>query len=131
MGTIIFWELVVALIWGGMWGWAVNAIVVNKGYQNEGTKWFWLGFFLGLFALIVALTKPRYERPPEDIRNGFSTPASNRPPVQLSKEREEEILDRGGWRCTCGRVNQYFVVKCPCGRTKGDALAEMQGSSDK
>ena len=32
----------------------VNKVIENKGYQEN---WFWWGFFFGIFALIVALTK--------------------------------------------------------------------------
>lgn len=39
-----------------VWGWAVNKIVKNRGYDEN---WFWWGFFFGLIALIVALTKPQ------------------------------------------------------------------------
>lgn len=41
---------------GCVWGWAVNKIVKNRGYDEN---WFWWGFFFGLIALIVALTKPQ------------------------------------------------------------------------
>lgn len=39
-----------------IWGWAVNKVIKNKGYDEN---WFWWGFFFGLIALIVALTKPQ------------------------------------------------------------------------
>lgn len=39
-----------------VWGWAVNKVVKNRGYDEN---WFWWGFFFGLIALIVALTKPQ------------------------------------------------------------------------
>lgn len=38
-----------------VWGWAVKKIVENKGYREN---WFWWGFFFGIIALLVALTKP-------------------------------------------------------------------------
>ena len=41
---------------GCVWGWAVNKVVKNRGYDEN---WFWWGFFFGLIALIVALTKPQ------------------------------------------------------------------------
>lgn len=42
--------------WGCIWGWGVNKVVKNKGYDEN---WFWWGFFFGIIALIVALTKPQ------------------------------------------------------------------------
>ena len=47
-----------SIIWGIIWGFATNAIIHNKGYDEN---WFWWGFFFGIFALIVALTKPEYK----------------------------------------------------------------------
>ena len=50
MGYII----VGTIIGGIIWGIVVNKVIENKGYQEN---WFWWGFFFGIFALIVALTK--------------------------------------------------------------------------
>ncbi len=47
--------LIAYVILGVIWGFAVNAVVQNKGYDEN---WFWWGFFFGFIALIVALTKP-------------------------------------------------------------------------
>lgn len=44
------------LIYGLAFGFVTKIVIKNKGYQ-EG-KWFWWGFFFGVFALIVACTKP-------------------------------------------------------------------------
>ena len=46
--------LLIGLIWCIIWGIVVNKVIENKGYQEN---WFWWGFFFGIFALIVALTK--------------------------------------------------------------------------
>lgn len=46
--------LVGTIIGGIIWGVVVNKVIENKGYEDN---WFWWGFFFGIFALIVALTK--------------------------------------------------------------------------
>ncbi len=46
--------LVGTIIGGIIWGIVVNKVIENKGYEEN---WFWWGFFFGIFALIVALTK--------------------------------------------------------------------------
>lgn len=47
--------ILVGIIIGGIiWGIVVNKVIENKGYEEN---WFWWGFFFGIFALIVALTK--------------------------------------------------------------------------
>ena len=51
---LIFFVVLIAQ--GCVWGWAVNKVVKNRGYDEN---WFWWGFFFGLIALIVALTKPQ------------------------------------------------------------------------
>ena len=44
------------LVYGLAFGFVTKIVIKNKGYP-EG-KWFWWGFFFGVFALIVACTKP-------------------------------------------------------------------------
>lgn len=44
----------IGLVWCIVWGVVVSEVIKNKGYQEN---WFWWGFFFGIFALIVALTK--------------------------------------------------------------------------
>jgi len=46
--------LVGTIIGGIIWGIVVNKVIENKGYEEN---WFWWGFFFGIFALIIALTK--------------------------------------------------------------------------
>lgn len=47
--------LIIWAVQGAIWGFATNKIVENKGYDEN---WFWWGFFFGLIALLVALSKP-------------------------------------------------------------------------
>lgn len=71
-------------------------IIRNKGYT---TNWFWWGFFFGIFAVIVALTRPKVS------------------PTGYSQKK--------WWRCSCGRMNPY-MVRCNCGKTQGEAAAEKK-----
>ena len=75
------WGYVIGtIIWGTIWGCAARAIVINKGYDDEGTKYFWLGFFFAFIAVIVAACKPQYQR--GDSRSLYAQ-------SQLSREAEE------------------------------------------
>ena len=47
--------IIIYIIQGVIFGFAVDSVITNKGYNDN---WFWLGFFFGFFALIVALSKP-------------------------------------------------------------------------
>ena len=49
--AIIIW-----LISSIIWGFAAQSIVENKGYYEN---WFWWGFFFGIIAVLVALSKPQ------------------------------------------------------------------------
>ncbi len=106
--------LIAYVILGVIWGFAVNAVVQNKGYDEN---WFWWGFFFGFIALIVALTKP-------DNHN-YTVYPSSLSPVGYDSEKER-ILRQGGWKCTCGRVNASYTSLCACGKTKGDVLSRMK-----
>lgn len=61
MSLIIY--LAVYAVYGCIFGFAADAIVKNKGYQDN---WFWWGFFFGIIAVLVALSKP-------DINNQNAT----------------------------------------------------------
>ena len=32
--------------------------------------------------------------------------------------RNKRILDEGGWKCSCGRINYHYVSTCACGVNK-------------
>lgn len=53
-----FGYLIGVIIWGIIWGVVAKAVVTNKGYEDKGTKYFWLGFFFSFIPVIVAATKP-------------------------------------------------------------------------
>ena len=98
------------IVWAIIWGFAARAIVLNKGYEYEGTKWFWLGFFFSIIAVIIAATKP--ENKPQKSSHSYYHATSE-------KDREQEMLDNGGWRCVCGRVNYNYVSSCgACNRSR-------------
>ena len=63
---IIVIYLIIYCIQGSIWGWAVNKIVENKDYREN---WFWWGFFFGIIALIVALTKLGMPRTTDETSN--------------------------------------------------------------
>lgn len=99
--------LIVIIVRGAIWGIATNYVLENKGYNEN---WFWWGFFFGLIALIVALTKP-------DIHSSYK----GRYHEEIARSiRENDLLRAGGWKCTCGSVNANYVSTCSCGRNKRD-----------
>lgn len=62
-GPIIFILLILFLVQGFIFGIAANAVIANKGYDEN---WFFWGFFFSFIALIVALSRP--PKPYEPIR---------------------------------------------------------------
>ncbi len=88
---------------GWFWGWVVSSIIENKGYDEN---WFWWGFFFGVFAMAVALTKPDCYTYDSSYNN------------YMQAERDEERLSHGGWKCSCGRVNASYTGTCACGLKK-------------
>ena len=34
--------------------------------------------------------------------------------------RKQRMLDEGGWKCKCGRINYKYVSTCTCGVSKRD-----------
>ena len=118
---IIMVYLIVYCIQGFIWGWAVNKVVENKGYNEN---WFWWGFFFGMLALIVALTKPDMTRTTGASGNYFGEDKSSLEKDYVSRglgyERKlTELPD--GWRCQrCGQLNAGYVGSCGCGCDKSE-----------
>lgn len=113
---IILIYLIGVIIWGVIWGCATNAVIRNKGYDEN---WFAWGFFFGFIALIVACAKPENSRRREDYAPMY--PGAS-PRAQEAYERQ--TLENGGWKCVCGTVNSRAVWTCKCGRTKASAETE-------
>ncbi len=44
----------------------------------------------------------------------------------VKEAREKKILDEGGWKCPCGRVNNSYTTTCVCGVHKRDMQAEKE-----
>ena len=106
---------VIALVWNVMWGVATQKVIENKGYAEN---WFWWGFFFGLFAWIVACTKPQYVNPCASASGGFYSGGAG--------THEERILKEGGWKCSCGKVQAAYVSSCSCGKSKSEVLRARQ-----
>jgi hypothetical protein len=82
-----------------IFGFATNAVVNNKGYEEN---WFWFGFFFGLLALTVALAKPNQYCQSETFESNFRTGS--------------ERIKTGTWRCpSCSKTNQSRTALCDCG----------------
>ena len=47
--------IIILIIQGLVFGFATQSIIENKGYYEN---WFWCGFFFGILAVLVALSKP-------------------------------------------------------------------------
>lgn len=100
--------LLVYAIQGVIFGYATSKIIENKGYDEN---WFWWGFFFGLIALLVALSKPelhRYEQ--QSIL------------TEVAQEtHKKHTLTNGGWECVfCHSINENYITTCACGKSKTD-----------
>lgn len=107
MGTFtIILAIIAAIFYRVVWGVAAQKVIDNKGYDE---LWFWWGFFFGIIALLVALSKPKveYEYTEES---------------KYSDEiRKKDILKNNGWTCAkCGRINHEYMSTCSCGLSRWD-----------
>lgn len=96
--------LIIAIIYGIIFGFATKKVIENKGYSEN---WFWWGFFFGIIALIVACTKP------DNVNTGtYSQYSLGNRTTDTSKT----------WLCKCNQVNSIYVGTCSCGRTRDSVL---------
>lgn len=115
-----FGWLIGFIIQGIIWGCATNAIVNNKGYDEN---WFWWGFFFGFIALIVALAKP-------ECHSSYDYQLSPLLSQAAQEESEKRMLRDAGWKCQCGRVNPSYTGTCACGHSK-DMVNEQKKEAEK
>ncbi len=50
--------IIAYLIQACVLGFITQAIIENKGYHEN---WFWWGFFFGMLAVLIALSKPEFK----------------------------------------------------------------------
>lgn len=101
VSIIIIW-----ILYSVYFGIKTQLLGESKGY-DKGFLW---GFFLGIFGWIIVKNKPEVK--PEDTyiwENDSKEEA----------DREQEILNKGGWKCNkCNVVNSAYVTTCVCGQSK-------------
>lgn len=109
--------IIMVLIYSIIWGIVCKKVIENKGYSEN---WFWWGFFFGIFAFFVAISKPQrlVETPREES-------------TYLSRIAEESsrnrILKEGGWECpSCGTVNVRGLITCNCGTRKPNKYEDIE-----
>lgn len=100
----MFLVIAIIIVQGIIFGVATNAIISNKGYDEN---WFWWGFFFGIIAMLVALSKPEYQ-PVFEEDDGHS---------YFKNVSGDGKTD---WKCSCGRVNPGYTGTCACGKTQDE-----------
>lgn len=106
------------------WGFGVRAVIHNKGYHED---WFWWGFFFGLIALIVALTKPDLRQTPMY----YQQPTYYQPqqpmyyqPGVAHHQTYAQPSSSSAWKCPkCGEINSNSMTSCSCGTLKPSATS--------
>ena len=112
--------IVIFIIQGIIFGIATDTIVSNRGYDEN---WFWWGFFFGLIAMLVALSKP-------ECRVVYAEQPYN----DTGKSSRSVSDPDNDWKCTCGRVNSKYVGTCACGKTREEIKnieAEKQSEAQR
>ena len=113
MGYILVGTIIGCIIWGIV----VNKVIENKGYKED---WFWWGFFFGIIAVLVALSKPQSHA--YDAGNvDRLTYVADAYMVERSGQQDSKIVKSGKWKCHfCNRINESYTGTCVCGRSKSD-----------
>lgn len=103
------------IITGVIFGVATNKIIENKGYDDN---WFWWGFFFGIIALLVALSKSD---------NHYANQQYDHIRETSNEIRKQDIIASGGWKCYfCHSLNEYYVTTCSCGKSKEDTERQIK-----
>ena len=105
------------IVYSIIWGVVCKKVIENKGYEES---WFWWGFFFGIFAFFVAISKPQRVVENKVVGNTY-----------LSRIAEEStrtrILKEGGWECpNCKAMNVRGLITCNCGTRKPDPYGAVE-----
>lgn len=103
--------IILVIVQGMIFGFATQTIIDNKGYYEN---WFWWGFFFGLIPFVIACAKPQNTRHSPYRGGGLYQSADD-----LYKK---QMLNEGGWKCTCGKIQASYVSSCSCGKSKQEIL---------
>lgn len=109
--------LIIACIYGVIFGFATQKVIENKGYYEN---WFWWGFFFSFIALLVALSKP-------DQHHYYNDNLDSSREDYANEIYKRDILADGGWTCFyCNRLNAYNVLTCSCGKSKEESEQQVK-----
>ncbi len=112
-GLILFYVFAYAIA-GVVFGCAANAIVHNKGYDEN---WFWWGFFFTWIALIVAACKPQVT---DEVSMLYRSSLSRN--LDRSYVKGTPAAPAGFWKCECGSSNPPNIGTCSCGMRRSEAV---------
>ena len=91
------------IIWGAVWGFATDAVIKNKGYDEN---WFWWGFFFGFIALIVAVAKPENRKQTQEWQPvQLHTESGNKTQESKKEEPPKVVFDS-----TVTRANTDYMA---------------------
>lgn len=115
-----------SVVWGIIWGFAAREIIINRGYGEEATKFFWLGFFLSFIAVIIAASRPVYRSEWSSPSRSIIVPKT----ISGSDPYSDNLMTRvpdGGWRCSdCGKAHYSYETSCSCGRSRFDTAPSVK-----
>lgn len=90
------------------------AVANAKGYYES--KYLWICFFFGLVGYLLVIALPaRDNKTQKDSATASLAETVRR---EEAKRQEEKIMNSGGWKCSCGRVNANYVSTCACGKSR-------------
>ncbi|SDB36978.1 Short C-terminal domain-containing protein [Ruminococcaceae bacterium FB2012] len=105
--------IIMALLWGIVWGACTRQNVIDKGYDSVGA-YFLLGFFLGFIGFIIAYAKPDIKKE-EQERMMREIYYNSR--YQSQPQQPQYQAPTNDWRCTCGAMNKDYETSCHrCGK---------------
>lgn len=102
--------IAIYLIYGLIWGYVCRAVVRNKGYYDD---WFLWGFIFGIFAFLVAISKPAIQQ----IQPMYPVQPSIAP--QSTNSTNLNLLNNDRRVCPkCKKTNEKYITSCSCGEEK-------------
>ena len=130
--------IIIAICWCMIWGAVTYSVMKNKGHESPGV-WFFIGFFLEIFGLIIALVQPNQQQHYSSQQtfndstssrntqickscgetNSSSSTHCQKCGLRLNKPTSLIQNKEGSWKCKCGALNYPYETSCHrCGEKK-------------
>ena len=94
---------------------AITWIILIANGRKSDNIWGWVALIYGVASFLSSWVIYGFGQLVEDIRTICEKTEEQK--IDYT-QADTKIIQNGGWKCSCGRVNAHYVSSCSCGKNK-------------